>query len=635
MERIIGIDLGTTNTLVAVLEAGVPMVLADSSGRRLFPSVVSYSDSSQPPIVGIEAERVRLAQSASTFYQTKRFIGRRFDELTDYERSMAYSVAPGPRGVSFPYGSQATDPESVAAELLAKARAIAEEALEERLTKAVITVPAYFNDAQRNATKRAGELAGLEVARIINEPTAAALAYGVDKRMTGGLIAVYDFGGGTFDISILRLKEGVFEVLSTCGDTGLGGGDIDRALYESVVSELETLGLSVQELDMSAQSRLLAAVENAKKTLSQEQEVSIDLPFLDGAQSFSVSVTRDRLNSLARPVIERTRARCMRAVEDAKIESQDLDRVLLVGGQTRMPWLREWVGSVFGCQEFEAARGGLSVGSDDRGGGPELDTSQNPDEAIALGAAIQGGILSGAVNDLLLLDVTPLSLGIETFGGLMNVIIPRNSTIPIKAGEMFTTAVDGQREMAIRALQGERERAKDNWTLGEFALEFEPLPRGQARVGVQFEIDANGILHVLARDVRTGRERVVEIESAVDVDDTQVQEMIESSVDHAFSDLRLRQWVEAEQKAVAAMEAAEEGLRGFRDQFSEADIREIEAALGALRAALETQESPEASGDLERLKLAARRVDEVTAPLAEIMMDAAMVDMLRAQGLID
>lgn len=635
MERIIGIDLGTTNTLVSVLDAGVPMVLADSSGRRLIPSVVHYSDSSPSPIVGVEAERARVAQSASTFYQTKRFIGRRFDELSDYERSMAYAVAPGPRGVSFPFGDQLTDPESVAAALLAKARAVAEDALEERLTKAVITVPAYFNDAQRNATKRAGELAGLEVVRIINEPTAAALAYGVDKRMTGGVIAVYDFGGGTFDISILRLKEGVFEVMSTCGDTGLGGGDIDRALYESVVSELETLGCDVRAMDMGAQSRVLAEVESAKKRLSEADEVSIDLPFLEGTRSFSVVVTRERLNGLARPVIERTRARCMRALEDAKIDSDKLDRVLLVGGQTRMPWLREWVGSLFGCREFEAARGGLAIGAGLHESSPELDTSQNPDEAIALGAAIQAGILSGAVKDLLLLDVTPLSLGIETFGGLMNVIIPRNSTIPIKAGEMFTTAVDGQREMVIRALQGERERAKDNWTLGEFTLEFESLPRGQARVGVQFEIDANGILHVLARDVRTGHERVVEIESAVDVDDFQVQEMIESSVDHAFSDLRLRQWVEAEQKAVAALDAAEEGLRGFRDQFSEEDIQEIESALEGLRVALDTRDDSEVSGDLERLKLAARRVDEVTASLAELMMDAAMVDMLRAQGLID
>ncbi len=459
------------------------------------------------------------------------------------------------------------------------------------MSRAVITVPAYFNDAQRTATKRAGELAGFSVERIVNEPTAAALAYGLDKLQSRAKIAVYDLGGGTFDVSILELNSGLFEVLATNGNTRLGGDDIDNALVAWLTAHAGDV------LTAEQRETLRAAAINAKHRLSTSEETPIDLPFFhaDG-RSFSHALTRAELDAIALPIIERTRAHCLRALADAKLSPGELDEVILVGGMTRMPLVRKMVEEIFGRA---------------------VNTSQNPDEAVALGATIQAGILSGAVRDVILLDVTPLSLGIETFGGLMNVIIPRNSTIPLKAGEMFTTAVHQQRAMRIKILQGEREMARDNWPLGEFDLDFEPAPKGVARVGVQFEIDANGILHVLARDTRSGREKIVEINSAVDVSDEAVEAMIADSLDHAFDDMNERIWTEAKLKAEEMERAVESAFGVLQGIISTVEKEEIERLLTELRAAL-------ASGELQRLQKANAALDRATEPMAARLMEKAM-----------
>ena len=529
MSRIVGIDLGTTNSLVATVDSGIPLVIADAEGRRLTPSVVHFPPADARPVVGHEANRVRALHPAETVYSVKRFIGRRSADMAQEEMLVMYPVkGDGAGAVTIPVHGRNFSPEEISAEVLKKLKRDAENYFGEPVTRAVITVPAYFNDAQRHATKRAGELAGFTVERILNEPTAAALAYGLDKLTEKSKIAVYDLGGGTFDLSILELHEGVFQVLATNGNTRLGGDDLDKRLVEFLVEKIQMAGPKSGIRNPQLLSRVREAAEQAKIKLSTETEVEIALPFLTPDFNFSYKLTRAGLEDLTRGIIARTRPPCLRALADARIEPKDLDQVILVGGQTRMPLVRKFVGEWFGCAEFAETRGGIRLGRDyPESAGPQLNTSQNPDEAVALGAAIQAEILSGGFKNVLLLDVTPLSLGLETFGGLMNVLIPRNSTIPVKAGEMFTTAVDHQRSMLIHVLQGERERAKDNWSLGKFTIEFEPAPRGVPRVGVQFEIDANGILHALARDVKTGREKIVEKKSAVNVDDTAAQQMVE------------------------------------------------------------------------------------------------------------
>jgi molecular chaperone DnaK len=460
----------------------------------------------------------------------------------------------------------------------------------QEIHKAVITVPAYFHDAQRAATKRAGELAGLDVVRILNEPTAAALAYGLDKLGEKARVAVYDLGGGTFDLSILEMQDGVFQVLATHGDTRLGGDDLDALILDHI-----TQRAGIQEIDANLRVRLSAEAERVKLALSDETEATFRVPFYDGVKSLEETLTRAELEKIAAPWIAKTLRLCRHALADAALKPADLSAVVIVGGSTRMPAVRRSVAELF-----------------ER----EPDISQHPDEAIALGASIQGGVLSGALRQMILLDVTPLSLGIETFGGLMNVIIPRNTSIPCKAGELFTNAADGQAAMRVRVLQGEREMARDNWELGNFDVAFTPSPKGQTRVGVQFKIDENGILEALARDLATGIDTVIEIQnSAVNVDDAAVETMINQSVEHAFTDMSERVFTEAKIKAEELLPAVElvlsQGLALADEQT------EIESAAATVREAL-------AGGSANLLKQAVQRLDSATEALAARLVEQAL-----------
>jgi molecular chaperone DnaK len=590
MDPIVGIDLGTTNSLIGVMDSGFPILIADANGERLTPSVV-YFTVDDAPLVGQAAARMRVLKSAQTIYSIKRFVGLRGDELRKDDADVSYAIERrSGQPVRVLANGRLYSPEEISALILKKLKIDSELALGRTVSRAVITVPAYFNDAQRSATKRAGELAGFAVERIVNEPTAAALAYGLDKLQSRSKIAVYDLGGGTFDISILELNNGVFEVLATNGNTRLGGDDIDSA----IVAHLGAQGFPIDRPE--AVARLREAVIEAKHRLSSVESAAIEIPFLDGATNFSFALSRDELERLSRPIVDQTRAHCLRSLADARLAPTDLDEVILVGGVTRMPLVRKLVGKIFGR---------------------EPNISQNPDEAVATGATIQAGILSGAVRDVVLLDVTPLSLGIETFGGLMNVIIPRNSTIPIKAGEMFTTAVNNQRSMLIKTLQGEREMARDNWPLGQFEIEFEPAPKGVARVGVQFEIDANGILHVLARDTKTGEEKTVEINSAVDVSDEAVEAMISESLDHAFDDMSERVWTEAKLKAEEMLGAVTAAFEQIGDSIAPVEKEIILQAAAKLREALGTY-------DTKRLQAANATLDDATQGLAAAIVERAM-----------
>ncbi|MDD5200249.1 MAG: Hsp70 family protein [Terrimicrobiaceae bacterium] len=535
---IVGIDLGTTNSLIGAMDAGFPVLIADAAGRRLTPSVVAFPEGGDP-VVGWAARELPGA-----------------DVVTSIKRRMG-------SGERLTAGGRKWLPEEISALILAELKRGAERALGVEVREAVITVPAYFNDAQRAATKRAGELAGLEVRRILSEPTAAALAYGLDKLGERSKVAVYDLGGGTFDISVLELAGEVFQVLATHGDTQLGGDDFDAAVAER-------FGISPQ------------LAREAREQLTTQDEAS------------DVALRLPELESICRPILERTRGHCLRALADAGLAAGDLDEVVLVGGATRMPMVRRLVAEVFGR---------------------EPNVTQHPDEAVALGAVLQAGILEGSVRNVTLLDVTPLSLGIETFGGLMNVLIPRNTTIPIKKGEMFTNAVAGQAAMRIAVLQGERELARDNWRLGEFDVDFTPAPKGQARVGVQFEIDANGILHVLTRDVATGRDTTIEIRSAVNVADDAVEEMIGASVEHAFEDMADRQFAEAKLKAEEMLPAIDVAFEKL--ELAAEDRRRIEALVAEVREAI-------ADPNLQRLKKKLGELDDATQELAALLIESLM-----------
>ncbi len=590
---IVGIDLGTTNSLVGAMDAGFPVLIADADDQRLTPSVVYFPTDGGEPVVGQPAAARRAEEPARTVYSVKRLMGTRTGEVDASDLPYAVSGAPGgPARVRT--DEHERSPEEISALILGKLKADAERALGVPVSRAVVTVPAYFNDAQRNATKAAGEMAGLHVERILNEPTAAALAYGLDRLGDRSKIAVYDLGGGTFDISILELNAGVFQVLSTNGNTRLGGDDIDTAFAAYLRTRITETEPGEADFPSLARAMKVGLSEHRLSTVGDQNEDK------------QVTILRSELETVARPIVERTRAHCLRALADAKLSPAELDAVILVGGATRMPLVRALVAKIFGR---------------------EPDTSQNPDEAVALGATIQAGVLSGAVRDVILLDVTPLSLGIETFGGLANVIIPRNTTIPTKAGELFTNPVAGQRTMGIHVIQGERERAADNWTLGRFDLDFTPGPRGSARVGVQFEIDADGILHVLARDTKTGQEKIVEVRSAVDVSDEKVEAMIAESVEYAFDDYHARLLVETRLKSGEMLPAVRHALELAGNRLPD-DERERIAALAADVEAAMTGE------DLDRLKAANAALDAGTQELATLLIEQAMDEALERRGLV-
>lgn len=589
-ELILGIDLGTTHSAVGAVESGFPILLADADGRRITPSAVWFGADGTVE-VGRKALRRRTVEPGRVVTSVKRLMGRRHGEEREFCVPMERAADGGVTVLGKP-------PEEVSAEILKELKRIAEMRLERSAGKAVITVPAYFNDAQRAATKRAGELAGLEVVRILSEPTAAALAYGLDKLGDRSRVAVYDLGGGTFDLSVLEMQDGVFQVLATRGDTRLGGDDLDTALARHCAADFDSL-------DAGAKVRLIEEAERVKCALSEKENETFRAPFYDGSRSLEMEVSRADLEALAKPVIARSLTCCRQALSDAGITVAELDAVVLVGGSTRIPAVRAAVAELFGR---------------------EPDLSQHPDEAVALGATIQAGVLGGTLRKMVLLDVTPLSLGVETFGGLMNVIIPRNTTIPCKAGEMFTNAASGQASMRVRVLQGEREMARDNWELGNFEVPFEPMPKGQARVGVQFRIDENGILEVLARDVKTGRDTVVEIRNAaVDVDDAAVEKMVGESVEYAFDDMAERIFTEAKLKAEELLPAVDQALAMAGELVSDDERREIGEAAEAVREAL-------AAGLPNPLKAAVQRLDKATEAFAAALVERAMEEALERRG---
>ena len=582
---IAGIDLGTTNSLIGVYESGFPTLMADPDGNRLTPSVVHYmADGSI--LVGREARRMQGLHPDRTISSVKRLIGGRFGDKGT-EGLIGAKGSP----VTLPIDGKKLTPEEVSSEILKRLKTIAEDRLGTQVNRAVITVPAYFNDAQRAATKKAGELAGFTMERILSEPTAAALAYGLDKLSDRSKVAVYDLGGGTFDLSILQLDNGVFEVLSTHGETRLGGDDLDEA-----IAELLARKAGIDSFTPGTDARLKEAAREAKERLSTEESLTLRLPFLTGGKSLEIPITRAEMEMVCEPIIRRTRAHCLRSLEDAGLNATDLDQIILVGGSTRMPLVRRLVQEIFGRE-------------------PNL--SQHPDEAVALGAILQGAILEGNLRNIALLDVTPLSLGIETFGGLMNVIIPRNTTIPAKAGEMFTNAVAGQSGMTITILQGEREMAADNWKLGSLDIPFPPSPKGAARVGVQFSLDADGILQVLARDTAAGTEKIMEIRSAVEVSDEAVEAMLAGSLEHAFEDMDARIFTEARLKAEEMLPAVEAALAQLGSELPGDEIAEIHKKTAEVTAALATKET-------SRLKQALAALDQATQTLATRLIERAM-----------
>jgi molecular chaperone DnaK len=603
MAKVIGIDLGTTNSCVAVMEGGKPRVLENAEGANTTPSIVAFTDDGER-LVGLPAKRQGVTNPTGTLFAIKRLIGRRFDDpMVEKDKKLVpYKIVQGQNGDAWvEIDGKSYSPQQVSAFILQKMKETAEAKLGEPVTQAVITVPAYFNDAQRQATKDAGRIAGLEVLRIINEPTAAALAYGLDKKKEARTIAVYDLGGGTFDISVLEIGDGVFEVKSTNGDTFLGGEDFDMKLVSYLADEFKkSNGIDLRS-DKLALQRLKEAAEKAKIELSSSAQTEINLPFItadaSGPKHLTMKLTRAKLESLVDDLIAKTKGPCLQAIKDAGLKAAEIDEVVLVGGMTRMPKVQQTVKEIFGKEPHKGV---------------------NPDEVVAVGAAIQAGVLKGEVKDVLLLDVTPLSLGIETLGGVFTRLIDRNTTIPTKKSQVFSTAEDGQTAVTIRVSQGEREMAADNKLLGQFDLVgLPPAPRGVPQVEVTFDIDANGIVHVSAKDKATGKEQSVRIQASGGLSDSEVERMVKDAEAHASEDKKKRELVEAKNQAEALVHATEKQLLDNGSNPAVAAVKgDVETAIAAVKETL-------GSEDAEKIRAATNALVQVSMKIGEAIYSAS------------
>jgi molecular chaperone DnaK len=606
MSKIIGIDLGTTNSVVAIMEGGKPTVITNAEGSRLTPSVVAVTDKGER-LVGQVAKRQAITNPTNTVYSIKRFMGRKYSEVQGETKMVPYRVEPAENGdVRVAIQDKQYSPPEISAMVLRKLKEAAEAHLGETVTRAVITVPAYFNDAQRQATKDAGQIAGLKVERIVNEPTAAALAYGLDKKKDE-TIAVFDFGGGTFDISVLEVGDGVVEVKSTNGDTHLGGDDVDHELMNWLVAEFrKDQGIDLSK-DKMALQRLKEAAEKAKCELSSVTETEINLPFVtadaSGPKHLQLKLNRAKFEQLVDPLLQRTLAPCQRALADAGLKPSDIDEVVLVGGSTRIPKVQEMVRTFFGKESHKGV---------------------NPDEVVAIGAAIQAGVLAGDVKDLLLLDVTPLSLGIETLGGVFTKLIGRNTTIPTRKSEVFSTAADGQTSVEVHVLQGEREMATGNKTLGRFHLDgIPPAPRGTPQVEVAFDIDANGIVHVSAKDLGTGKEQKITISASSGLAKDEVDRLVRDAESHAAEDKSQREAVETRNRADQLVYQVQKTLNENAAKLADADTAPVRTAVDEVKAALEKGEAGAIRAAAERLEKASHRLAEVIYKSASPATDGA------------
>jgi len=592
MSKIIGIDLGTTNSVVAVMEGGEPVVITNPEGSRLTPSVVAFTKTGER-LVGQVAKRQAVTNPENTIFSIKRFMGRRYDEVSEEMKMVPYTVTAAGNDVRVKALDKQYAPPEISAMILQKLKNAAEEYLGTQVSRAVITVPAYFNDAQRQATKEAGKIAGLEVMRIVNEPTAAALAYGLDKKKDE-TIAVYDFGGGTFDISILEVGEGVVEVKATNGDTHLGGDNLDQRIIEWIIAEFKKSdGIDLGK-DRMALQRLKEAAEKAKMELSTVMETDINLPFITADQSgpkhLQMRLTRSKFEQLVDDLLQRTVGPTRQALSDAGVESKQIDEVVLVGGSTRIPKVQQIVKDLFGKEPHKGV---------------------NPDEVVAIGAAIQAGVLAGEVKDLLLLDVTPLSLGIETLGGVMTTLIPRNTTIPTRKSETFSTAADSQTSVEVHVLQGERPLARDNRTLGRFQLMgIPPAPRGVPQIDVTFDIDANGIVNVSAKDKGTGKEQKITITASSGLSKDEVERMMKDAESHAEEDRKRREEIDSRNRADQAVYGAEKFIQESGDKLAASDKAAIEGAIEALKSAMSANDAAAVDRAMDQLTQAQHKAAE-------------------------